>query len=216
MHFSAWTAEKIRSLAIEEETTPFTVIFAAVAGLLYRYSGQEDLIIGTPSAGRNHHLLRDQVGLYLNTLPIRCAVGDHISFRELVRAIKSGLLAAYEHQEYPFDRIVDDLQPVRDTSRSALFDVLVVSNDFELPVSDHFTRAAAGELQIRNYPVDRSGNKYDLTFYYRQTDDGFDISLAYNISLFTRERIRLMGDHLSALLTGMVQEPEAAIVRPPL
>jgi non-ribosomal peptide synthetase component F len=102
------------------------VLMTGINGLLSRYTNTRDIILGTPIAGREHSDLENQIGLYLNTLAIRSTFDTAVSFEALLAIQKQTLLGAYSHQEYPLDNLVEELGLGRDTSRSALFDVLVV------------------------------------------------------------------------------------------
>ncbi|HJT73558.1 MAG TPA: amino acid adenylation domain-containing protein, partial [Chitinophaga sp.] len=116
----------LRAIVQEEGATLFMGLLAAVNALLYRYTGQEDIIVGSPVAGREHVDLEDQIGFYVNTLALRARFHGTDSYRELLSQIRDVTLGAYEHQVYPFDDLVDELGLQRDMSRSALFDVMVI------------------------------------------------------------------------------------------
>ena len=205
---SSELTESLHQLAQREGTSPFSALFAAVVALMYRYSGQEDLILGTPVAGRDHFALRTMAGLFLNTLPIRSSLSAERSFIDLLRQTSQTLLAADQHQSYPFDRLVDDLQLSRDTSRSPLFDVLVVSTDFDLV---GHRNEEPEQLDIEYYAIDKSANKYDLTFYFGKHENHIHVNLAYNTSLFKPERIERMRRHFQALLGALLEAPERAV-----
>ncbi|NQY06558.1 MAG: amino acid adenylation domain-containing protein, partial [Flavobacteriaceae bacterium] len=119
-------SKKLNDFSKTQGATLYMTLLAGVNGLLYRYTNQSDIIIGTPIAGRSHESLEDQVGLYLNTLTIRTDFAGENSFKELVKIQKETLLEAYTNQDYPFDSLVEKLKLKRDTSRSVLFDVMVV------------------------------------------------------------------------------------------
>ena len=116
-----------------QTATLFMTLMAMVKVLLYRYTGQRDIIVGSPIAGRNHADLEDQIGLYLNTLALRDQLRDDISFETFLQQVKQTAMAAYDHQIYPFDRLVGELNLSRDLSRSPLFDVMVTLQNTEIP-----------------------------------------------------------------------------------
>ncbi|WP_229746892.1 condensation domain-containing protein, partial [Dokdonia pacifica] len=133
-------------------------LMGGLNGLLSRYANTRDIILGTPVAGRDHGDLEGQVGLFLNTLAIRTRFADASTFEELLSIQKSTLLEAYAHQEYPFDRLVEELSIKRDVSRSVLFDTLVVfQNQQDLLVSDEL---ALEGLEISSYAhMEKTFNK---------------------------------------------------------
>ncbi|MEM9916809.1 MAG: amino acid adenylation domain-containing protein, partial [Bacteroidota bacterium] len=204
---------QIQELAKREKSSTFSNLFAAVLTLMHRYSGQEDIVLGTPVAGRDHHQLRDQVGCFLNMLPIRSALSAEQSFAELAKQTAKNLLDAQTCQLYPFDRLVDDLKLERDTSRSPLFDVLVVSTDFDLVnPSDKIGYDIGMELEF--FDTDRAANKYDLTFYFGEKDGEIQANLAYNTSLFEKACIHQMIAHLKNLLKALLADPTQGIGTP--
>jgi amino acid adenylation domain-containing protein len=205
------TTEGLRAIAQAEKTSLFSILFTGIVSLLHRYSGQEEIILGTPVSGREHFSLKDQVGLFLNTLPIKVGVNAEDSFMSLVKKTKQRLLEAYEHQLYPFDRLVDDLHLNRDLSRSPLFDVLIVSTDFDLIDEHQQWTKDSSSFQLSPFEVDSSGNKFDLTFYLKEGEDQVSINLAYNISLFGEERIQRMAKHLTTQLDNLLEAPHQSI-----
>src|SRR5690606_19365535 len=129
--------EGLRSLVQSEGGTLFMGLVALLKALLYRYTGQEDIIVGTPIAGRDHIDLEDQIGFYVNTLALRTQFNGGMSYVELLREVKGVTLGGYEHQVYPFDALVEDLDLSRDMSRNALFDVMIVlQNNERTTISD--------------------------------------------------------------------------------
>ncbi len=201
--------QRLHALGRQQEVSPFVVLMGAVLVLLHRYSGQDDLIVGTPVAGRDRFELQNQVGFYLNTLPVRLAVDHQDHFAGLLAKVQRVLVGAYAHQDYPFDRLVDDLRPNRDPGRSPLFDVLVVSEDFALSGPEAASRFAG--LTTENLPVDLAAGKFDLTFYFRADGSGTHVNLAYDTSLFGPERMERMVQHFRNLLGGLLADPRASV-----
>ncbi|WP_342332931.1 amino acid adenylation domain-containing protein [Pedobacter sp. FW305-3-2-15-E-R2A2] len=199
----------LRSLMQSEGTTLFMGVLAGVNALLYRYSGQNDLIVGSPIAGRNHSDLEDQIGFYINTLVLRSRIGEGESYRSLLEQTREVTLGAYEHQVYPFDELVSDLHLVADRSRNPLFDVLV-----ELQHAENAKEVenSLGGLQVSNYS---SGgidvvSKFDLRFVFRAGVSELSLMIEYNSDLYDRETVIRMGGHLNALLSEMIISPDAA------
>lgn len=184
-------------------TTTFMVVFAAVKVLLYRYSGQHDIIIGTPSNGRIHPDLESQIGFYINTLPIRTKIDGDDSFDTLLKSLKNILLEAANHELYSFDNLVSDLNLEKDLGRSPLFDVMVVLQQSLL----------ADELQmnglvVEDYPIQTKASKFDLVFNFTETADSLSLNVEYNTDLYCRDRIILMMSHLVKLLVSVTQDSQ--------
>ncbi|MGB8190500.1 MAG: amino acid adenylation domain-containing protein, partial [Chitinophagaceae bacterium] len=198
------TAEQLRQLAGEQTTTDFTLLLSAVQVLLKRYSGQDDIITGIPSAGRSRPELSRMAGLFFNLLPLRTQFAADETFLSLINKLKQQTTEAYEHADYPFDHLIEQLRVQRDLSRSALFDVLVVSQDFGL--HDAATRTQNG-FAIKEVETGFSGNKFDLTFYFRREQKGLSMTIGYNATLFNAERIQLLVAHFSNLLEQLVFFP---------
>src|SRR5262249_54837762 len=143
-------AAALAALARERGATLFMVLTAIVKLLLFRYTGQDEILIGCPIAGREHADVEDLVGCYVNMLPLRDRVNGAAGFFDLLDTVRVSATEAYEHQAYPFDRLVDELDLQRDPSRSPMFDVVVVMQNAGAPAP-----ALSGiEVQplIRDYP----------------------------------------------------------------
>ena len=182
-------------------------LVAIVKVLLYRYTGQDEILLGFPIAGRNHPDLENQIGFYVNILPLRERVRGEASFLELLDAVKATATEAYEHQAYPFDRLVDELKVARDVSRSPMFDVVVVMQNAAAPAP-----ALAGlsvQPFIRAYDV----SKFDLSFTFEERADGLQADITYNTDLFLPARIRRMGDHLRELVAGVLGDATVPVSR---
>ncbi|RKH75197.1 amino acid adenylation domain-containing protein, partial [Corallococcus sp. AB045] len=126
VHFPSELTDSLRSLAQREGATPFMLLLSAFQLLLSRYSGQDDVSVGSPIAGRTHAEAEGLIGFFVNTLVLRAHVRPEESFRQLLAQVKATTLAAYEHQHVPFEKLVEVLQPSRDLSRSPLFQVMLV------------------------------------------------------------------------------------------
>jgi tyrocidine synthetase-3 len=184
----------------------FMGLVAIVKALLYRYTGQEDLIIGTPVAGREHPDLEDQIGFYVNTLVLRTQVDGKKGFNDLLDSVKEMALKAYANQHYPFNLLVEELGMKRDISRSPIFDVMVVLQDANESVP---LKLPGVDVQELDFPL--SGSKFDLTFFFKQKPEGLQIELEYNKDIFSRSRIERMTAHLEGLLGSAVVSPDMAI-----
>ncbi len=142
--------EAVQLLSRQCGTTLFMSLLAGVKALLFRYTGQTDMVLGTPIAGRNHIDLEQQVGFFVNTLVLRTRFDASDSFAALLGKIKEVTLKAYEHQIYPFDRLVDDLKLNRDMSRSPLFDVMVVLQNTG---EEEITTEGLQDIEVKGYAL---------------------------------------------------------------
>jgi tyrocidine synthetase-3 len=202
--------DQLKALGNRQGVSLFMVVLTAIKVLLYRYTGQEDLVVGTVAAGREHSDLEDQVGFYVNTLALRTRVKGNESFAQLLDQVKAVTLGAYEHQAYPFDQLVDDLGLERDLSRSPLFDVLVaMQNNQE---GDDLLNQIPG-LEVQACPLEQNVSKFDLTIEIWEQQGRLHAALEYNTDLFTPARIERMGGHLSRLLEVMVGHVHTPINR---
>ncbi|QJB38092.1 amino acid adenylation domain-containing protein [Chitinophaga oryzae] len=211
IRFSPSLTAGLNKLCREEGATLFTGLLAGINALFHRYTGQEDIIMGLPVAGRDFTELENQIGLYLNTLALRTRFSGSDTFRELVRRQRQVLTAAYDHQLYPLDMLLDKLPLDRDMSRSPLFDVLVVSQINE--------QAGAGEgitsldgLQVKTMEkAEGDISEYDLLFNFTMAGDNVSLSLTYNTDIFSRRNIDVLCRHLEQLLAAAIAQPAAEV-----
>jgi amino acid adenylation domain-containing protein len=200
------SAAKLKTISQQHGGTLFMGLLAALNVLLYRYTGQEDIIIGSPSAGRDHADLEDQLGYYINTLAFRSTFSGNDTFSQILEKTRAVTLGAYEHQVYPFDELIDELKLKRDISRSALFDVMLVLQN---------TKINTGVPDLRFNDVEISGyeggdtviSKFDLLFNFSEMPDGLQLELEYNTDLFDAKRIERMALHLDKIIEALVAEP---------
>ena len=205
---NAALTDRFKGILSEEGSTLFMGLLAAVNVLLYRYSGQQDLIIGSPIAGREHADLEDQLGFYVNTLALRSRFEGADSYRSVLALVKQLTLEAYAHQAYPFDELVDKLSLRRDLSRNALFDVMVVLQDTDGGLQQEML----SDLKVSAYEsASHEVSKFDLTFYFTESAQGIAVGIEYNSDLYTAATVVRMGKHLVQLLEALVGSPSAAI-----
>ncbi|MEI6411850.1 MAG: amino acid adenylation domain-containing protein, partial [Bacteroidota bacterium] len=195
----------LNALCQTQGATLFMGLTALVKSLIYRYTGQEDILIGTPVAGRAHPDLHDQIGFYINTVVLRNRLRGEDSFETLLNAVKTNTLAAFEHEAYPFDRLVEDLDLPRDLSRSAVFDVMLALQNNEQ------SELRFGDVALSVEGAATGISKFDLTFDFVETAEGLLIALEYNTDLFKSDRIARMAEHLLTLLGSVLHDPKAAI-----
>ena len=200
-------AEELNELAKRHQASLFMLLVSAVQVLLHRYTDQRDLIVGFPIAGRNHPDLEDQIGFYVNLLPLRADIDPDAPFTALLAQVRGTASEAYEHQAYPFDRIVDDLALARDVTRSPLFDVVVVMQNVD-PYSLALDGVTAGPL------VDDYGtSKFDLAFHFEERAGTLQGAIVFNTDLFADERVAHMERHLQVLMSSIVADPALAVGR---
>ncbi len=208
--FSSQFAKTLNKYAKEQGLTTFMTLMAGINGLFYRYTGNTDIILGTPVAGREHADLENQVGLYLNTLAIRTKFDRTVSFKGLTNTLKTNLLNAYENQNYPFDGLVNKLDIRRDTSRSALFDVLVVLQNQQELLNSNI--GSFKDLELKPITsVDSSTSRFDISFSFIANEENAEVRIEYNTDIYEEEFINTMVNHLETFLLNSVSNPEIPI-----
>jgi len=201
----------LKALSHRQGVTLFMTLLAAFDVLLHRYTGQDDAIVGTPIAGRNQLQLENLIGMFVNTLVLRTNMSGDPTFAELLRRVRDVALGAYAHQDLPFEKLVEELQPQRDGSHTPLFQVMLVLH------SDPTDELRLGELDLNLLKVDTGTSKFDLTLSFTETADGqLHCSLEYNTDLFDQITAAGMLEHLQTLLEGILQNPERRISELPL
>ncbi|HJX26575.1 MAG TPA: condensation domain-containing protein [Thermoanaerobaculia bacterium] len=199
----------LRDFALHEQATPFMVLFATFLALLHRHTGQIDLLVGFPSAGRLRKDFEKLVGFFANTLVLRTVLpteaGGDPTFRDLLHKVRFGLVEALAHQEIPFERLVDELQPERALSHNPLVQVV-----FQMQKAAP-SRLDLPDLVLLPEPTETSTSKFDLTFLVEEGPEGLRGMIEYNQDLFERPTMRRLGEHFRQLLTGALAQPEAPL-----
>ncbi|HET9387024.1 MAG TPA: amino acid adenylation domain-containing protein, partial [Gemmatimonadales bacterium] len=206
----AHLCDALKALGRSAGTTLFMTLLAAFQVLLYRYSGQEDIAVGTPIAGRGRTEFEGLIGFFANTLVLRSDLSGNPSFRELLSRVREAALGAYTHQELPFEKLVEELAPARDMSRNPLFQV-----------SFALQNAPAGALAFEGVEVNRvylEGNtaKFDLYLALRESGAGLHGRWEYATDLFDASTIERMSGHLRQLLEAIVADPAQRIGHLPM
>ncbi|MGZ3457723.1 MAG: condensation domain-containing protein, partial [Archangium sp.] len=202
--------EALKALARTVGTTPFMLLQAAFQVLLYRYSGQEDFCLGTPVAGRPRPELDGLIGFFVNTLVLRARLGGNPSFQELLRQVRETTLAAYAHQDMPFERLVEELRPSRDLSRSPLFQVMLALQPHPL------ASATLPGLRLHALELESHVARFDLELSLFESDEGLSGTLGFSTELFEPSTAARMVGHLDVLLEGVLARPEARLSELPL
>ncbi len=190
--------EELRMFAQKKGMSLFMLLLATVKVLLYRYTGQEDLIVGIPIAGRNHADIEDQIGFYINTLALRDQIQGETTFDDFLQQIRETTTEAYSHQDYPFDKLVEDLDLPRDLSRSPLFDVMVVLQNME-PMEFPLENLTVRPLDLK-HPV----SQFDLLLEFMEGENGLQCNIRYNTDIFIEDRIRRMTNHFQTLADSIL------------
>jgi amino acid adenylation domain-containing protein len=202
--------DAIKDLSRCESVTLFMTLLVAFKTLLYRYSDREEVVVGSPIAGRNRAEVANLIGLFVNTLVLRTDFSGNPSFRELLHRVRAVCLEAYAHQDLPFEKLVQELQPERDLGRNPLFQVLFVLQNIPVSVIN-FTGLTARRLE-----VDSGTAKFDLTLSLAEQDKKLIGYFEYSTDLFDHSTIERMVDHFEALLAGIVVDPDQPISTLPL
>ena len=200
----------VNELSGREGVTQFMTLLAAFQVLLYRYSGQEDVVVGSPIANRNRTETEELIGFFVNTLVLRADLSEKPTFRELLQRVRDVCLEAYAHQDLPFEKLVEELRPERDLSRNPLFQVMFVLQNTPRPLPQ-----AAG-LSIERVDVLPATSLFDLSLYLRERDGKFIGFFEYNTDLFEPSTIERMIGHFETLLEGIVADPEQPISTLPI
>jgi amino acid adenylation domain-containing protein len=203
-------SESLKALSRQEGVTLFMTLLAAFQTLLHRYTGRDDIVVGTPIAGRNRAEVEGLIGFFANTLVLRTSLVGNPSFRELLGRVREVALGAYAHQEFPFEKLVEELQPERDLSRTPLFQVMFqLSNDLgEAP--------QLSGLTVENFEFDSGITECDATLAVIEKVAGLCCRFTYNTDLFDAATITRMAGHLQTLLEAIVADAGQSIATLPL
>jgi aspartate racemase len=197
--------EPFEELCRREGATLQMGLLAVVALLLHRYSRQDDFAIGIPIWGRNHPDLERLIGFFINTLPIRSRFSAEISFRELLNQVKTTSINAYDHQDLPFEQMVEALNLERDTSRNPLVQVMLQLIELQPPSLSNLDGLAVEPIQSST-----TSSRLDLEcFLRRDPDGGLNTTLVCATDLFCADRIQRLASHLLSLLASTLQAPDA-------
>lgn len=205
VHLSNSLVQELKTLSKEEGSTLFMTLLTAYKILLSKYTGQEDIIVGSPSSIRNHTMLENLIGYLVNTLVFRTNISGSLNFLELLSSLKQTALEAYKHQDTPLDKIINAIQPERSTSYSPLFQTL-----FVLPNKPVKMPNPSG-LNINLQQYDYNISKFDLSLFMEETDNGMLAIFEYDTDLFAHSTIQQMANHFLNLLNQIVKNPNKPI-----
>jgi len=203
-HFSKSISDALGQFAREEGVTTFMLLLAAFKTLLHRYTGQEDICIGTPIANRMQKEVEPMIGMFLNTLALRSRVDGDPVFRQFLQEVKETTLEAYSNQEIPFEKIVDKVTTVRDLSRSPLFQVFFVLQN----MPDDNKKIDLGGVSFHDLSFGNEVAQFDLSIVINDTGDGLDLAVNYCVDLFKAGTIERLMTHYKMLLQSLTKSPE--------
>jgi len=200
----------LKQLSHREGVTLYMTVLAAFQVLLFKYSGQEDILVGSPIANRDRAELEGLIGFLVNTLVLRTDLSGNPTFAELLVRIREVVLGAFEHRDLPFEKIVSELRPERSLTRSPIFQVMfVLQNAPSWPLS-------LRGLTMKSLEIDTGATKFDLTLFLIENEGGLQLRFEYNTDLFDSQTIARMFDHFETLLEGVVANPVQRLSALPL
>ncbi|MCP4160604.1 MAG: AMP-binding protein [Deltaproteobacteria bacterium] len=197
--------KNLNDLCKKNQITLFMMLQALVKVLFHRYSGQDDIILGSPIAGRVHKDLENQIGIYINTLVFRDSINGEIKFEEFLKTVSKTCTDGFDNQDYPFDKLVDDLVQKRDPSHSPLFDVMVVLQNYETTIVE------IDGLKVSPFETENVVSKFDMILFFTEREDEILCSFEYNINIFNEDRIKRMAEHLKMLIYSVMENPQSRI-----
>ncbi len=208
---SAPQLRRLKALSRHEDATLFMTLLAAFKVLLFRYTGAEDIVVGSPVANRNRNEVEELIGFFVNTLVLRTDMSGNPTFREALGRVRQVALESYAHQDLPFERLVAELVPERNLSHSPLFQVMFLL----LEPAEGQAMDFCG-LSLEPLEVDSGTAKFELTLFAREEKGELGATLEYNTDLFESATVRRMLGHLQTLLEGIVDDPDLPISVLPL
>ncbi len=208
-HFTIESAltQSINDFCRRKNVTPFMLLLAAFTVLLHKYSGQEDISVGTPIANRNRSEIENIIGFFVNTLVMRSDLSGDPTFEDFLLQVRETALGAYAHQDLPFEKLVDAIQTERDVRHNPLFQVMFMLQN--LPGG----KQEASDITIEELKVENGLSQFELTLGLTETAQGMNGSLEYNTDLFTEETIRRMAGHFVRLIDLAIRDPQQPLSR---
>lgn len=197
--------QQINELRRSENVTLFMILLAALDLLLYHYTGQEDILVGSPIANRRHKEIEDLIGFFVNTLVLRTDLSGKPTFRQLLQRVRQTALDAYDHQDLPFEQLIHELNPRRDTNRSPLFQVMFTLQNIQ---DDHLDLLG---LQTRELFLESETAHFEWTLFIDNRGSKLAGRLAYNSDLFSAASMQFVIKHFKALLTNAISAPDQTI-----
>ncbi|MFN6501577.1 MAG: amino acid adenylation domain-containing protein [Nostoc sp. DedQUE01] len=203
--FSQTLTKELKNLSRQQGVTLFMTLLAGFKTLLYRYTGQTDILVGSPIANRNRAEIQSLIGFFVNVLVMRTDLSGDLSFEDLLARVKSTALEAYTHQDLPFEKLVEELKPSRDLSYNPLFQVMFVLQNVPKP------NLSLSDVSITYEEGYNGTSKFDLTVFMEDSDEGLIATCEYNTNLFNADTINRMLEHFETLLESIVSDPKQNI-----
>lgn len=204
-------AKSLQALSHSSDMTVFMTVLAAFKVLLHRYTGQKDIVVGTPVASRNRPEIEGLIGFFVNNLVLRTNLDGNPTFRELLLRMREVALAGYAHQDIPFEKLVEELQPERDLSTSPFFQVMFIMLKTSPQSQGSQTLANSGQTVSQPILQNNMRSKFDLTLYLEENWDGLLGTFEYNTDLFDAATMSRMAGHLRNLLLAIVANPDLRV-----
>ncbi|MDZ8034015.1 amino acid adenylation domain-containing protein [Nostoc sp. DedSLP04] len=198
-------SQALKHISQQAGVTLFMTLLAAFKTLLYRYTGEEDIIVGSPTANRNRPEIEGLIGFFVNTLVLRTYLGDNPSFWQLLLRVREVISGAFDHQDLPFEKLVEEMQPERSLSHTPLFQVMFVLQNAPMPPLE------LPELILNPVMVDSKTAKVDLSLSMTDTPQGLIGNLEYNTDLFEAATIKRMVGHFETMLSSIVVNPDQSL-----
>lgn len=203
--FSELQSNLIKEISQKMSCGHFPVLQAVLNLLLYKYTSQNDILIGAPVSGRNRAEFHETIGFFVNTIVLRNLIDTSSSFQNLITQIQKTFAEAYDHQLYPFDLLVENIGLERDFSRSPIFDIFTSFQKMETaPEVNH-------QLDIQNYPISIEISRFDLMFHFQEQAGNFNLDITYNTDLFKEETINSLFIHFGNLLESAVNNSDKPV-----
>ena len=203
-------SESIKALSRKEGCTLFMTLLAAFKTLVHRLTGQNDIVVGTPIAERNRREFDDVIGIMLNTLALRSDLSGKPTFRELLTHVREVTIGAYDHQDIPFEMLIEELHPERDLSRTPLIQVLF--NMLNFPIIEFEMTG----LKVEPFPVPTLISNFDFTLYAKEENRRIHFDLVYNTDLFDASTIQRFRGHYKTLMEEVIKDADRPIATIPI
>ncbi|AKO92516.1 hypothetical protein BEH_10695 [Priestia filamentosa] len=200
-------AYRLKQLAVNNGTTLYTLMLAALNVLIYKHTGENDITIGTPTAGRFHSGLENIVGMFVNTLALRNRLEENKSFTNLLKDVKENVINSIKYEDYPFELLVDRLKISRQTGRNPLFDIIFSVENIELEENID----GNGLLNYSNYPLDSGMSQFDMSIDVYVQEEEMEIKFKYASQLFKRETVESLAHHFVQLLNKVTENADEKI-----
>jgi amino acid adenylation domain-containing protein/non-ribosomal peptide synthase protein (TIGR01720 family) len=205
--FNKETLEKLKVITKKEKASLFMMLVSLVNVLLYKYTEQTDIVLGTGTAGRTHPDLENQLGYYINTIVLRNKIDPEKSFNQFLRQVKENTIEAFEHQDYPFDILVNELDIEREISRNPIFDVMILLQSFD-ENEDSLLINGFKDAQIEQVTIENKGTPFDMDFDFMEQKDELHLTLTYSNVIYNEAQMQSLLLHLELLIEKIIENPD--------